>query len=255
MPNRRSPILTLVRLDLRRTARPFLLSLTPLALVTVLGLLANPSGTNVIAQLIMPVSVGLPMLVVSQQVAKDRQSGILDYFATLPVSGLELVAVRLVTLVIYVAGGFLIALTAGLGTATIPAATLPLSHQLIVLSSSFAVVCCVGMILISLLARYSFAVVIGAPLVGFVVLATLLRVFPLPLDAQFLRPLLSDPSLLILGGIVLIAFLFLGAAVAAAAAARVLQPLSAPAGSITRLVQFRHYPVTSAPPEAPDVPQ
>ena len=246
-------MLTLVRLDLRRTTRPFLRSLIPLALLTVLGLLANPTGTNAIAELVMVVSVGLATLVVPQQVAKDRRSGVLDYFATFPLSGLELLAVRLTTLVIYVAGGFLIALTVGLGTATIPAATLPLSLQLMVFTGSFAAVSCVGMILIGLLARYSFAVVIGAPLVGAIVLSTLLRVFPLPFDAHFLRPLLLDPSLLIPGGIVLISFLFLGAGVAAAAAARALQPLSAPVGSITRLVQFRHYPVTSAPPEAPDV--
>ena len=118
----------------------------------------------------------------------------------------------------------------GLVTDAVPFATLSFSSQATLLIGSFAVVLSVGTILISLLTRYSLAVVFGI-LFGTVFVLSLVGSFlPFSLDAYFSVTALAErPQILIVAGVVALGALLLGALVASAVAARTFQPLPSPA--------------------------
>ena len=223
-------MLTLIGLELRRVAKPVLRSFVPLALLAAIAVVAPTRGTNQIPQLLVFCIIALATVSVPQQVARDRQSGVLDYFATFPVSGYQLLAVRVIAMAICVACGFLFALTIGLVAGATPFASLSPVNQVTLLMISFAVVLSVGTILISLLARYSLGIVLGVPLAGILVLSTLARFFPLPLETHLSMTALAErPEMLIVAGVLALGTLLLGVLVASAVAARTFQPLPSPA--------------------------
>lgn len=132
---------------------------------------------------------------------------------------------------IFVAGGFLLALMIGLVTEAVPLATLSFSSQATLLISSFAVVLSVGTILISLLVRYSLAVVFGI-LFGAVFVLSLVGNF-FSLDTYFsVTALTARAQILVTAGILASGTLLCGVFVASALAARTLQPLPPPLVSI-----------------------
>jgi hypothetical protein len=144
---------------------------------------------------------------------------------------------------ICVAGGFLFALAIGLVAEAVPFAALSLSSQMMLLVSSFAAVLSVGTILISLLARYSLAVVLGVPLAGTLVLSMLGRFFSFSLDTYVsVTALLTErPQILVAVGVLALGTLLCGVFVASALAARTFQPLSPPLRSIRDDVYERNY--------------
>ena len=233
---------TLIGLELRRVAKPLLRSFVPLALLAVVALAVPARGTSQAPQLLVFCTIMASAIGIPQQVARDRQSGALDYFATFPVSGYQLLAVRVIAMAIFVAGGFLLALMIGLVTEAVPLATLSFSSQATLLIGSFAVVLSVGTILISLLTRYSLAVVFGILFGAVFVLSLVGSFFSFSLDTYVsVTALTARPQVLVTAVILASGTLLCAVFVASALAARTLQPLPPPLVDVeTRRGAGRH---------------
>lgn len=227
-------IWALTRLEFLRVAKPLLRSFVPLVLLAIIAVaVAVARDTSPDPQLFVLGTIMLSAMSIPGQVGRDRESGVLDYFATFPVSGYQLLAARVIALAIIVTGGFLVALMIGLVTEALPFATLSLSSQATLLIGSFMVVLSVGMILISLLTRYSLVAVLGVPIVGALILAQIGRFFSFSLDTYVsVAALTARPQVLITAGILTSGTLLCGVFVASALAARTLQPLPPPLVSI-----------------------
>lgn len=219
----------LILLELKRSVRPFLLSLSPVVAFVVLKTALSGSSAETM-QLVAVVAMTMGTLSVPAQVARDRTSGALAYFGSLPVSGAMLLGVRVATLGVFLCVGLAIALPSLVLSGSLPIAGLSLFTNARLVLSALVGLFCLALILVGLLSRYDMGRLLGAAFVIFL-FSSLLQP---TISARFgprLGSVVAQPTaqLIVLAGGVAMVLLLAGAVLSARLAIVTMQPHGAAA--------------------------